>query len=85
MKIVGLREFRDHATSLLRSTEPILVMRGSEPAGFFLPWDESLFSDELKSALFSRLTKVIGETRQNQGVTEEEVLEDFAAHRRVRR
>lgn len=42
MRIVGLREPRDHATKLLRERDPALVMRRDKVAGVFLPWTETL-------------------------------------------
>jgi hypothetical protein len=37
MKISSVREFRDNATSFLRSKDPILVTRRGRLAGVFFP------------------------------------------------
>ncbi len=39
MKVVTVRDFRDHATEMFRSKDVILVKREGMPAGCFLPWD----------------------------------------------
>lgn len=85
MKVVSVRSFRDRATELLRSAEPILVMRGGLPAGFWVPWDRSDLPDEVRRAIFVHLAEVIAEELKARGVTEEEVLADFDAARRSRR
>ena len=41
MKISTVREFRDKATTLLRSKDPILVTRRGRLAGVFFPWPEA--------------------------------------------
>ncbi|WP_062309870.1 hypothetical protein [Alicyclobacillus sendaiensis] len=85
MKMVSIREFRDHATDYFRSKEPLLVMRGSKPAGVFLPWDEALLpSDDFKRVLYDRLTKELQKEMADKGISEEEVLADFEAHRKDR-
>lgn len=39
MKVVTVRDFRDHATETFWSADVILVRREGRPAGSFLPWD----------------------------------------------
>jgi hypothetical protein len=39
MKVVTVRDFRDHASEMFRSDDVVLVTREGTPAGFFLPWD----------------------------------------------
>ncbi len=85
MKMVSVREFRDHATEHFRSEEPIIVMRGSKPAGVFLPWDESMLPvQDMQRLLYAQLAKQIQEHMAIAGVTEEEVLADFETYRKDR-
>ena len=85
MKISTVREFRDHATGLLRSKDPILVTRRGQLAGVFFPWPESTMPIELKREIFSVLTEQIrGELRRKR-LSEEEVLSEFAAWRKNKR
>ncbi|GMA49231.1 hypothetical protein GCM10025857_05880 [Alicyclobacillus contaminans] len=85
MKMVSIREFRDHSTDYFRSKEPLLVMRGSKPAGVYLPWDEALLpSDDLKRILYDHLTKELQKEMADKGISEEEVMADLEAHRKGR-
>ncbi len=84
MKVVTVREFRDRATEMLRSEDVILITRDGLPAGFFLPWDRRELPSDAQGELFLRLSEEIGRQLHAQGVSEAEVLADFAAHRRRR-
>ena len=85
MKVVTLRDFRDRATEMMRSHEILLVTRDGKPAGFFVPWDREDLPDDIRRGLYAELA---GQARQHlaeRHVTEEQVLDDFAAARRSRR
>ena len=77
MRISTVREFRDRATTLLRSSDPILVTRRGRVAGVFLPWQEAALPLDLKRELFSMLTTEIGRQLKKKRVTEKAVLQDF--------
>jgi hypothetical protein len=85
MKISTVREFRDNATSLLRSKSPILVTRRGQLAGVFFPWPESTLPIEFKKELFSILSAELSRELKQRGVTEKEVLADFDSWRKQRR
>lgn len=85
MKVVTVRDFRDHASEMFRSEEVVLVTRDGKPAGFYVPWDKPDLPIDLKRELFTQLTDRIGAEREAAGVTEEEVLADFAEWRGARR
>jgi hypothetical protein len=78
---VTVRDFRDHATEMFRSEDVILVTRDGAPAGFFLPWDTPELPVELRREVFMRLSEQIGTQLEDKGVSESEVLGDFAASR----
>ena len=82
MRIVTVREFRDKATEMLRSEDVILITRDGLPAGFFLPWDARDLPSDPQRQLFLHLSEQIGSQLKERGVSKEEVLADFAAHRR---
>ncbi len=85
LKIVSVKEFRDHATQHLRTSEPIIIMRGTSPAGVFLPWDESMLPPEIvKKAMYDKLAHQLQERMEQANVSEEEVLADFEAYRKDR-
>jgi len=81
MKVVTVRAFRDKASEMFRSDDVILVTRGGRPAGFFLPWDAPTLPADVRREIFLRLTEQIAAQRDARGLTEEEVLGDFAAIR----
>jgi hypothetical protein len=85
MRISSVREFRDRATTLLRSTDPILVTRRGRVAGVFLPWHDATLPIDMKRELFSMLTSEIARQLKKKRVTEKEVLKDFATWRKERR
>ena len=51
MRMSTVREFRDNATSLLRSRSPILITRRGRLAGIFFPRPEASLPVELKKEL----------------------------------
>jgi len=81
MKVVTVRDFRDRASEMFRSDDVILVTREGRPAGFFLPWTESRLSDDVRRELFLRLSDEIAAQRKRRDVSEQDVLDDFAAAR----
>ena len=85
MKISTVREFRDNATGLLRSKDPILVTRRGRLAGVFFPWPEATLPIELKRELFSILSDQVRRQIKKRRVSEEEILADFESWRKSRR
>jgi hypothetical protein len=84
MKVVTFRDFRDRASEMFGSDDVILVTREGRPAGFFLPWDAAEPPPDVRRGVFLRLTEQVAAQRKARGVSEEEVLSDFAASRRRR-
>jgi len=85
MKITTVREFRDKATQMFRSQEPILVLRRGEIAGLYFPYPHKTLPVELKRQLFEEITRSIAERLTHAGIEEEEILEDFEAFQARRR
>jgi Fe-S cluster assembly ATPase SufC len=81
MRVVTVRDFRDRASEMFRSDDVILVTREGRPAGFFLPWQAPDLPEDVRLEVFLRLTEQIAAQREAKGVSEEEVLRDFAAER----
>jgi hypothetical protein len=84
MKISTVREFRDKATGLLRSKDPILITRRGKLAGVFFPLQKSFLPVELKDALFALLTTEIARQVKRRGGSEDEILADFERWRKGR-
>ena len=85
MKISTVRDFRDHATTLMRTEEPLLVTRRGRLAGVFFPWTDSILPVDLKRESFLALTADLAKQAAKSGIDEEEVQTDFAAWRKRRR
>jgi len=84
MKVVTVRDFRDRASGMFRSEDVILVTRDGTPAGFFLPWETPELPVDVRREVFLRLSEEVGAKLEADGVSEQEVLDDFAADRRRR-
>jgi len=85
MKISTVREFRDNATGLLKSKEPVLITRRGRMAGVFFPSPEGTLAVDLKRELFEKLSAEIARQIRKGGGTEEEILSDFDTWRKTRR
>jgi hypothetical protein len=85
MRISTVREFRDKATRLLRSKDPILVTRRGRLAGVFFPQLEGSLPIELKRELFFVLTTQVACELKERNLSEKEVLRDFKSWRKNRR
>jgi len=85
MKISTVREFRDNASGMLRATDPILVTRRGRLAGIFFPRPESTLPVELKRELFGILSAEVARQIRKRGLSEEEILADFASWRAAKR
>jgi hypothetical protein len=81
MRVVTVRDFRDHATEMFRSEDVILVTREGTPAGFFLPWDTPELPVEVRREVFLRLSEQVGAALEGKGISEQEALGDFSASR----
>lgn len=80
-----MREFRDNATGLLKSKEPILITRRGRMAGVFFPSPEGTLPVDLKRELFKKLSAEIARQIKKSGGKEEEILSDFESWRKTRR
>lgn len=85
MRMSTVREFRDKATVMLRSRDPILVTRRGKLAGVFFPQPEASLPIELKRELFATLSAEVARQLKRRKLTEKDVLEDFAEWRKERR
>ncbi len=79
MKHVGVREFRDRATSYLKEAEPIAVERHGKLIGFYIPVEPKRSAGdeaELKGAL-ARLDASLRRILEETGMTEDELADYF--------
>jgi hypothetical protein len=85
MRVSTVREFRDKATTLLKSTEPVLITRRGRMAGVFFPSPDGTLPVDLKRELFVKLSAEIGRQLKERGQTEEKIVSDFNSWRKGRR
>jgi len=85
MRISTVREFRDNASGMLRAKDPILVTRRGRLAGIFFPLPETTLPVELKREMFGILSAEVGRQIRRRGLSEQEILADFAAWRKAKR
>lgn len=83
MKITTVKEFRDKATQMLRSEEPIVITRNGKAAGLYIPISDGEMPLRLKKMVFRQLAEDIKKQREQKGVTEDEILADFEAFRQA--
>lgn len=85
MIVAGVREFREKATKLLRSEEPILIVRRGKVAGLYFPYPSGTLPVEFKRELFFTLTDDIRRRLQRAGIKEENLLENSKSAAKDRR
>jgi PHD/YefM family antitoxin component YafN of YafNO toxin-antitoxin module len=85
MEFHTVREFRDKATSILRSTEPVFITRRGKLAGVYMPVADGELPLDLKRQLFGVLAEQIRQEREEKGVPETEILDDFNTWQKERR
>src|SRR5713101_10112448 len=80
-----VREFRDKATGLLKSKEPVLITRRGRMAGVFFPSPEGTLPVDLKRELFEKLSAEIARRLKASETSEKEIQSDFESWRKARR
>ncbi|MCL6448290.1 MAG: hypothetical protein K6U04_09115 [Armatimonadetes bacterium] len=85
MEFASVREFKTHASEFIRRKEAVMVFRSGKPAGVFIPWEDINVDDEVRRAALKALVVKVAREREENGITEEEALEDFASFRKDRR
>jgi hypothetical protein len=82
MRKIGVREFRDQATSLLSSDETFIVERHGEPIGFYVP----IAAKDRRAGreTLGRLGMIVDDMIARSGVDEDELLREVTPKRRAR-
>jgi hypothetical protein len=79
LKTVGVREFRDHATTHLSGSDPVAVSKHSRVVGFYIPLARD--GGEVRRAL-ARLGETVGQVLEETGLSEGELAQMFDMRRR---
>lgn len=72
VRTVGVREFRDQATSLMAAGETLVIERHGEPIGFFVPITAK--DRRAGRAALGRLGELVDDVLAQAGVGEEELV-----------
>ncbi|NOS79436.1 MAG: hypothetical protein HOP35_15975 [Nitrospira sp.] len=84
MKTATVRQFRDHATSLLKQDEPVIVTRHGKIVGFFLPTSGKALALKIRKDVFSILTDEIRASMKKHHLTENSIYAGFEKFRETR-
>lgn len=82
MRAIGVREFRDQASSILAGGETLVIERHGEPIGFFVPIaakDRRAGRDAL-----GRLGGLVDDIIARSGLDEADLVREISPKRRVR-
>lgn len=82
MRSVGVREFRDQATSMMGSGETLVIERHGEPIGFFVPISAKDRGGGREA--LGRLGNLIEDLLEQTGVDEDELVREVVGSRRKR-
>lgn len=82
MRAIGVREFRDQATTLLAAGETLVIERHGEPVGFFVPI--SAKDRPAGREALGRLGDVVADVLARARVDEDELVRELTAKRRQR-
>jgi antitoxin (DNA-binding transcriptional repressor) of toxin-antitoxin stability system len=82
VRSIGVREFRDQATTILAAGETLVIERHGEPIGFFVP----IVATDRKAGreALGRLGKVVEDVIAQSGISEDELVREIATGRRRR-
>jgi antitoxin (DNA-binding transcriptional repressor) of toxin-antitoxin stability system len=75
MQRVGVREFKDKATSLLGSGETLVIERHGKPIGFYIPIEAK--DRAAGRAALDRLGEAVQDILNSTGLTEEELVAEL--------
>ena len=82
MRAIGVREFRDQATSILAAGETLVIERHGEPIGFFVP----ITAKDRRAGreALGRLGGLVDDIAALGGLDEDDIVREVSAKRRLR-
>lgn len=82
MRSVGVREFRDQATTIMAAGETLVIERHGEPIGFFVPINAK--DRRAGRAALGRLGKLVADVMTRTGLDEDDLVHEVSGKRRLR-
>lgn len=80
MRTVGVREFRDQATSMMAAGETLVIERHGKPIGFYVPIEAKDRGRGRKS--LGRLGEALDSIRAATGLDEDELVAEITGSKR---
>ncbi len=77
MRLVSTKQFHDKATQLLRSKEPLVVTNRGAITGYYIPQRGKRLPPDVRWRMIDEATSRVRKELERQGVTEEEISQDF--------
>jgi antitoxin (DNA-binding transcriptional repressor) of toxin-antitoxin stability system len=82
MRSIGVRQFRDQASSILSAGETLVIERHGEPIGFFVPITAK---DRRRGRqALGRLGTLVADVLERSGLDEDELIQEITPTRRPR-
>ena len=78
MRVVGIRQFRDQATTLMKLGETIRIERNGKPVGFFVPVPTPKRERREVIESLDRVGDVVRRILDQTGLGEEDLVEALA-------
>ncbi|MHB8296460.1 MAG: hypothetical protein ACYDH5_17970 [Acidimicrobiales bacterium] len=78
LKNIGVREFRDHATTYLSGPDPVAVSKHGHVIGFYIPVERD---HEAATRAVEQLGHTVEKILEETGMTEEELAQLFDLRR----
>jgi len=78
LKNIGVREFRDHATTYLSGSDPVAVNKHGHVIGFYIPIERDY--EQAKRAV-ENLGRTVEKILEETGMTEDELAQLFDLRR----
>ena len=82
MRAIGVREFRDQASSILAGGETLVIERHGEPIGFFVPI--AAIDRQAGRKALGRLAGLVDDVITRSGLDEDELVHEISPKRRTR-
>jgi antitoxin (DNA-binding transcriptional repressor) of toxin-antitoxin stability system len=82
VRAIGVREFRDQASSILAGGETLVIERHGEPIGFFVP----IVAKDRQAGrkALGRLAGLVDDVITRSGLDEDELVREISPKRRTR-
>lgn len=79
MRHIGIREFRDQATSMMSAGETLVIERHGRPIGFFVPVEAT--DRRAGRRALGRLGHVVDEVLDETGLDEDALVDEVTSER----